>query len=346
MLPSVFRYLYHKITAKEAAALGFVDAGFGIEQRARRFSRSWQPHLHRCKELQARWIQRIGTSKAGGIVSRGQSTRLEGRLSIVGAGRLFDLNREAVCRVFDEIVLFDGDPSAIRYWRAFERRVGAQVRVVQRIGDVTRVLRPWATRLRDEIAQSVAEFETQEQRWNRVVELVRLIPLRTGRELPNSLFVENGGQVPRAILSLNILSQLPICWQEIVDRELQKVFEPSWMLEHEAEWLAAYTIGGELLIKQHLRDLAAAGAEHILIITDIKYYYQLASAEVVKAPALLGVELEDPEMRRSNFHAYSEDLNEEWSWQVVPGLVRGLSRWSTQQQARHRVAAWSFIAKR
>lgn len=77
----------------------FINMGKGIESRYARCSEFWEPHLQCTRSFIA------------------EHMRPGGRLAILGAGRLLDVDLPALTPYFSEIHLFDADYSVIRAWR-------------------------------------------------------------------------------------------------------------------------------------------------------------------------------------------------------------------------------------
>lgn len=127
MLPAPLRYLAAWIRYPQFA--DFIDAGLGIEARARRLKDYWARHLELSKDFQRR------------VINRGK------RVGILGAGRLFDVDLEFLSRNFETIILSDADPGALAYWHRAARWLRNKVDFQFQIVDLTGVLGDWTRRL-------------------------------------------------------------------------------------------------------------------------------------------------------------------------------------------------------
>jgi len=180
---------------------GFRRMGRGIEERHKRCSRWWEPHLKCSREFISR---HIGVGH---------------RIAVLGAGRLLDIDLLDERFKRSEIHLFDADPGCVPAWRAlFKDDFGK--RVHPRVSDITECLTDWSRGLRP---------------GRRRVGLEGYLDSCTA-PLP-----EWSREEFDTIISLNILGQLPLYWRdyvrsycgELVDREEEALYRSMARLQEQ-----------------------------------------------------------------------------------------------------------------
>lgn len=289
----------------------FLRSGLSLDARGRELRDAWAPHLERSKAAQRRWAAMPET--------RGID------LAVAGAGRLADFDAPVFADSFQRWLLIDADPSSQSYWH------GLGVRELEpRIGDLTGVAARWPARL-DEGNRAAAG-------WAAALERIRNIA-GTGDE-PMAFAAD-------AVLSLNVLSQLPLAWQDAAERYLERKFGARTTRANEEEWLAAVDAGGGWIVAQHLAALSRTRARSILLLTDIEYaeyrggaapeweggeWRAGAGVRVDVFPALYGVEMAVP--------GFQLDWHESWLWHISP-----FGRESREYGTVHRVGAFAFTAR-
>jgi len=285
---------------------------------------------HRARALSTYWTDHLSRTRAA--QARWSQTVGGGVLTVLGAGPLLDFNTAALSAKFDSFRFVDANPLAEEGWG----RVNKPVEPV--ITDITNCLAKWC--------QTVKQFRGT---WPETLNAIRELTLVTAYSAPAD-----------ALLSLNILSQLEIGWQEALEPILQKRFGKRFVLAHEQEWLDAIRPGSQMLIEQHLAALQASGARHVLLICDIEYVeytgrlYQmhqwatpplrwteqgwLADEGITyeAIPALEGVVLNHESFARW-MPSYELDWHESWLWHIAPNGTE-----SAKYGKVHRVGAFAF----
>lgn len=314
----LFRYLAARWRHPGAPTKRYIQAGLGLESRARALSVFWTDHLSRTRAAQARWAQNC-----------------PGRLlTVLGAGPLLDLNTPVLSPKFHSFRLVDANPLLVDDWR----RLNLPVEPV--ITDITNCMAPWC-----------AKIKTFRGTWEQTLNLIR--------HLGNAPITAYSATTD-ALISLNILSQLEIGWQEALEPLLRKKFGSRFLLEHEQDWLNAIRPGARMLIEQHLAALQASGAQTILLICDIDYVeykgrqytrHQWAEPPLTWTPdgwhaaegityevdsALEGVALDAQTFSRL-LPSYILDWHETWLWHIAPNGTEGIDHGKL-----HRVAAFAF----
>jgi hypothetical protein len=244
-----------------------------------------------------------------------------GLLTVLGAGRLLDFDAEAMLGRFDRFRLVDADPLCRAVW---DSRMTKPFEAV--FTDVSGCIDEWAARLPRQIERGTSLVET--------LDLIR------GFCDPPPAYHSQSD----AVLSLNLLSQLPVGWQDSVESFLLGRFKKTHVERHEEEWLDAVRCGNRALVEQHLAAFERTGAKSILLITDADYVQYSGRAysrrhwspEPVRwsedegwsadegvqwevTPALEGVDVEEALHRLAP--SYRIDWQDQWMWHISPMAV-------------------------
>lgn len=320
---SITRFLRSYPTLTKEALINRIltQQGIGIRRRAKLLKEHWAPHISACLKLIENWAQTIPANSHS--------------LIIVGAGALHDVDLWSLSKRFTTITLLDADPRCVPVWQKVQTELP---NVGYQLGDVTGLLHPWTEYL-------VQNLQQNSGGWPEALRLLKEFP-----RLPHaSLFAQD--PVPLAVLSLNILSQLPIIWREIVEESLEKHFGSKWVATHEQEWLVAYSDSASYLIKEHLQSLGRSLANELLLITDVEYasYHGTKKFGLPSPPpvrwvssengrgswerdpaslhttpqceihnALHGVDLEDHTVRTVLFPQFCSSYQSNWLWHISP----------------------------
>lgn len=219
---------------------GFLRMGRGIEQRHQRCAGWWEPHLRCSRDFIAR--------HAGPGA----------RCAVFGAGRLLDVDVDALLGKFEKVELFDADASCLPAWRArFGEELGR--RIIPRVQDLTEALDTWSARLRarprgDDLAQLLLSSQARLPSWS--------------------------GESFDTIVSLNVLGQIPLYWRDFVREECSPLSE-----EQES---ALYASMSELQ-RSHVEGLFLSRARQVIALFDSEYYfYESSRSEWSVEEALFG----------------------------------------------------------
>jgi len=296
----------------------FLTMSLGIERRSRELSIHWTPHLEASKSAQARWSR----DADGGCVS------------ILGAGRLMDVNIEALALRFARLHLVDADPLAESFWKKQAQHQSSS----WQLADVSGCFEAWS----DAIEKTAGD-------WNGVLSAVRDLPM----SVPQSWSC-----AADAIISLNLLSQIPVLWQDILEEILRRKFGREQVRRREEEWLSAIEIPARWLVEQHLAMIHRSGARRILIICDVEYAHYRGTESFPRSayrpapvrwdgiwmadsgvtveiePALYGI---GPDSFPKWMPSYDLEWSESWLWHIAP---QGLEE--TGCGMVHRVGAFAF----
>lgn len=282
-------YLLAKFRERSLFQALIERTGLGIRGRARRFDSAWAPHLAQTK---------LAQQQLRNTVSERNS------LLVLGAGELFDFET-ALIEKFSSITFLDANPVCRKIWQRFAKRHPANYEFV--IADASGVLEQRIEKLGSTLTGDIS--------WTEALKRIGKIGVEGLRSAPFS------GH--SALISLNLLSQIPLIWQDAVEEILIKIFGRNFVNAHETEWLQAYGIGAEDLIHRHLKQLADSNAPAILLITDLEY--EKNSTEII--PALFNC---DP-TSLSNYQLAWKDT---WTWEIAP---------KGSDQTRHKVGAFIFL---
>ncbi len=268
--------------------------GRGIERRATKMAAYWGPHLERSKQAQQRWAS--------------ASTGRE--VAILGAGRLMDVDLDALGKSHKTLWLIDADPISVTTWR------NLQTPVRWDLVDVSGVQKSW-TRIMERTTGS----------WQKFLDAIESLPCPA-----HCFFLAEAD----GVISLNLLSQIPVVWQDILEEILNSRFGHDFVAKREQQWLSAFAPKAKWLVEQHLTMLASSRANNILIITDLEYgrYLDLiANAEYFSA--LYGIDLGcNP---TALLPGYTLDWTAGWDWHISP-----LGLESKKQGTVHKVGALAF----
>jgi hypothetical protein len=261
----------------------FIRMGKGIEARHERCADYWAPHLSCTKEF-------ISKNITPG-----------GKLAILGAGRLLDVDLPALLPLFSEIHLYDADPTALATWKRVSGKAYGKT-VFGHIEDVTGSLREWSAGL------SLAHKR------GKLAEYLRERTVRSGT------WEHQGFD---GVISLNIIGQLPLYWRD-------RVLEISEDLSADEERALIDTMA--ILQTRHVEALHSRSCAWAIAITDTEYYtYQVDYPQWDVADALHG---RTRELLNGGTHSDGATREGAWLWHLSPQFVE-----SDTEGAIHRVEA-------
>ncbi len=286
---------------------------------------------HRAQTLAPFWAEHFNRTRAA---QARWAERAGGEwLTVLGAGRLLDFNRMALLPRFKKLRLVDADRRCQTVWKELPQATDLVC------VDISGCLNGW-----------IEGLQRTNRPWPETLALVRAQRATKAYCPPSD-----------AVLSLNILSQLQIVWQEAVASYVQRRFGCKFVDRHEGDWLDALRPGKQALVEQHLLSLERSNATHVMLITDLEYldYKGVAfrrehwvppplewsyadgwrtAAEIVwqRAPALEGVDLGDAAFARwlPSYRLLWQDC---WLWHIAPQGTE-----DTGYGTLHRVGAFAL----
>ncbi len=271
------RYLYYR--ALFPRSRDFLNMGMGIEARAERCAQTWLPHLRSSKDFQMRALSQLGHGSVA---------------SVLGAGRLLDIDADLLVAKFLETRLYDADPSSRRVALGkFPRGYAVNFTLTE----ISGVLDRWT--------QALDLFLRGE-----AFDLDKLAAFLRELRLGDAPILLAGST---HVFSVNLLSQIPIYWRD----RAQALIEQRWGVVANEQGELTEPLQAALLASMarlqsgHLRLLNESGAHGLILIfdTDIEYYKNL---EILLRQRLL---LVSPESELKNFTPLYRD---NWTWEVSP----------------------------
>ena len=277
-----FSYLKNRVLYPELA--DFLDMGLGIEARHARCKSFWEKHIECCRSFQRRWTETLPKGIAA---------------CVLGAGRLYDIETDILLTKCSSLTLVDADPSVITAWDRFASEAPPKVMITSSVEDITGSMKAWTFKL-EEFVKGTRNARNEE-------DAVRFL---------DNLEVEPGIALGRfdLILSMNVLSQIPIYWRERV----HKIFSRVWKLETDDDGNYGHGLKEALersqqrLEAQHRTLLEESGAPIILLSTDRFFHYYKKDAALWKT--------EDALIGGASFDLRNYDLAERdsWLWHIAP----------------------------
>lgn len=248
------------------------------------------------KRCRAYWSKHLELSKA--FILHAISARLKSVL-ILGAGRLYDVPLSDLLRRNTQITLVDCDPSLPRLWSAKAKIWGAEERIVGCICELTGVIEAWQAEI--QALQSVEDME-------RALPTLKI-------PSPRSLCERVGGN-PDVVVSLNLLSQIPVYWRDRVYALIEQRWGKKLLEQLSPAFEAALQNSMGRLQHAHLELLAAFGAQKIVLLTDrYFYYYKQDQSDWQVEEALYRPCPEEP---WNSVPGYVLQSHDSWLWHIAP----------------------------
>ena len=198
---------------------------------------------YRARRLAPFWAEHLARTRAA--QARWAATATGEWLTVLGAGRLLDFNGPALLPRFAHLRLVDADPLCLPYWKKLKKLSDAICL------DISACLDDW-----------IAELRKTPANWHDMLQTIRSYGDR-----PQQAYSASSD----ALLSLNVLSQLPIVWQDGVEAMLLRGYGKRFVETREEEWLDALRPGAQALVEQHLTAIEASTPRFVLVITDVDY---------------------------------------------------------------------------
>ena len=225
----------------------FNALGRGILRRHKNYLKDWEPHLESTKSVFKSWLSK---------------TTNKDSLNILGAGNLLDVPCPEVTGKFKKLFLSDIDINCLTTWRKKFSNTNFQP-VLQ---DISLTLDSWSNSLTTTDFQNFGSF----------LEFTKVLHKLTP---PTSLsFIKT-----QNVVSLNLLSQIPIHWQEAAFSIAKTRFNVSKNSEESDLLIQALIPTSSALIKSHLQSLLPIRkGDSSLIISDLKYFFLPKEVDEVK----------------------------------------------------------------
>lgn len=272
-LTSYLRYWY--LSLRYPKLRDFISGGLGIEARAKRVSHLWRNHLKNCKDFQTKELQ----------------NHHDISIAILGAGRLYDVAVTDLLSSCARITLFDADPGCLTAWKKLrEQALKKNISTSFSILDIMDTLDMWTQRIMQ------PDFTYSEEE---LTATIHNLPTPSPILLKQDNF--------DVIVSLNLLSQIPLYWE---DRLLAQTKEKTRPLSKGFQ--SAVQNSMRLLQLAHLKQLNDSAAKVILLITDKSFLYYLPNKSEWQE------ELAVPLQLTQYLTNYTCTYQESWFWHIAP----------------------------
>lgn len=237
--------LIQSVRYPESRKLGFIRMGLGIEYRATYLREAWAPHLNKTKEIQKSFLADTGMVET---------------ILVLGAGRLLDIDLASLSEKAKRVVLVDADPLCVPFWKKAAKKA-KNAKIDLRIQELSGLLPQW-----------YQEIKLQTKATNFFSSLEKL---ETFSKIDRKQSSPIGDLVklykPDVIISVNLLSQIPVMWQDVLSRIFSREYTAAFFEANEEKWLRAYLPSARALIRQHLWALNESKAKRMLLISDLEY---------------------------------------------------------------------------
>ena len=301
ILPKSLIYLWYAVRYPNLK--DFVDMGLGIEARHSRCRKEWARHLRATQDFQGEVLSSVSRDLGRPLTT-----------VILGAGRLLDVNLDALDAFSKEVLCVDADPSAKNF-------------ALSKLGSLKKVSR---------ISYEVQEITHSLSEWSEALNKIRSEGEASAFLL--SVRAESQKEAPwqgDVMCSLNLLSQIPLYWRDRVVEFVEKKLDihPHDLGDFKEPLQSALKGSMRELQRSHLELLNRSGARSILLITDTQFEYYREGETFLIEPALYVSVLDE-------LSFYSEVRSQEWTWEIAP---QGIEQ--KEFGVRHRVRALELLKK-
>lgn len=236
---------------RNGKSLEMLHPYFGFSQQGKRIKKNssyrdskWDLHLNNTKEVIRNYLTKTKE------ISRKKS------IAILGAGSLLDVPEELFKLDSYSIYLQDANPDCTEDWDIKTKIKSEKTTVNYCILDITGQLNQWSSELLHKNPDSLKS----------ALKIIKELETKRTNEAP---FIKSNH-----CISLNILSQLPVYWQDFVFAYLEKKFGKHEVKSEETKILQSLTPSCKVLIQNHLEQiLPKKKNDSSLLIADTCYYY-------------------------------------------------------------------------
>ncbi|MDC0357731.1 hypothetical protein OAO01_02870 [Oligoflexia bacterium] len=257
--------------------------GFGIAARYRRCKGFWRRHLENSEAFQRKNIKK----------NRGDDC-----VAILGAGRGLDIDLNWLLENNYLVDFFDADPGCRAIWNRKLAALKAASQLAFHVQDLSGSLAAWTDSFGSYLKQNRA---VDEEDIATALKDLRVAPFALPKHCST-------------IVSLNLLSQIPIFWrdrvQALINTHTKHRVDDSGKLS--AELLEGIAASMQRLQEQHLELLQDSNAERILLLTDTAFYYYAATVPDWQKEQALYVD------ENFNLAGYEVLDTSEWFWDIAP----------------------------
>ncbi len=272
---------------KDYLRYDYIDMGLGIAARQSRNPHYWSQHLNLSRQQQQELLRQVGHCRSA---------------LILGAGRLLDVPLADYAAHCDQLHCVDNDPLARRV-ALRQLKSCNELKYKYSLLDLTFSIADWTHRLSDFLS-------LQKRRVNLDALAEFLFSLEANK-------IELDLDQYEIVVSLNLLSQIPIYWRDRCENLLNLHWElkadQSGKFGENLEQALDYTQA--VLQKQHLAWLAQKRNGHCLLIYDQSFlFYQCDRVEWEEQSALFFKNYQWPD-------SWQRISRQSWFWHIAPQHV-------------------------
>lgn len=224
--------------------LDLLLSGWAIAYKGRTLKNEWSEHIQRTKAF-------LLETLTGGS-----------ELHVLGAGRLLDFPLLDILDRYQKIHFYDGDSGAVRYLR--KSKIGKDkiiIHLIELTGELSKF-------------KSVLNGIDEIQDIFKTPEFAKFSSAATPFKLPKDSH----------IVSLNLLSQLPLAYRQIFERWILKIYGQKFYREEERSWLDEYNYLAVQILRSHLGMLNNSNAEKVVLISDTEQLFYPISLSQLPLP--------------------------------------------------------------
>lgn len=295
-------FFYQLLALRYRERRDYLDMGFGITARHKRCAHFWRHHIENCLSFQRAELSDISAGE---------------RIYVLGAGRCLDLDLKYFAEKGVKLHLIDADPGCQYAWRRIKQTYRNKCEVSSQIADLSGTITVWTRELKSFLNK------------NKAVSIASLCKHIDSFKVSNVTIAKPVDY----IISLNLLSQIPIYWRDrfynILETYLNITCDEKGKLPEPLE--KALTKLMARLQEQHLNMLSGSRAKKIILITDQYFNYFRADNYRWQQEAALYLDSE------LNLKGYLKASEKSWYWDIAPQGIE-----SEDYGAVHQVRAISY----
>jgi hypothetical protein len=212
----------------------------GIRRRHKKFNTNWSTHLTNSKNCITQWIDSLENTK---------------ELQILGAGDLLDFPKTQIIERFNKVYLTDVSLNCLNSWNKLQDMF-PKTELIPVFQDISLIIDSWSKSILNLKSHNLEDYLLYLQN------IAKISPPKA------HTFIKT-----KNIVSLNLLSQIPIVWQHFIFNFLEKKFNKNKITQSTEKIISAITPSAQQLVDCHLNALIPKNKGSNLIISDIKYFF-------------------------------------------------------------------------
>ena len=224
--------------------LDLLLSGWSIIYKGRVLKKEWSEHLRRTKQF-------LTNSLEGGA-----------DLHVLGAGRLLDFPLKDLLERYQEIHLYDGDLGAVRYFKKLKKNFP---KIEPHLAELT---------------GGLSKFRSKLDKFDSIDNLFSHLEFADFVDLSKEINISPEGQV----VSLNLLSQLPLGYRQVFERWILNRCGRKFHKEKEVGWLTEYNQLGQNIIRSHTKLLTGKNPRKVVLISDTEQIFYPTKLNCLPTP--------------------------------------------------------------